>query len=122
MTQVTMNKADIPSGGMKSYKQDDDSIILITRDDSEFRAFDGKCPHAGADLGDGLRCGNRVVCPWHHASFDSRDGSLLEPIATTGLTQYEIIDNTQQLIWCGTDTTDKLGFIGPAGSLSVAAV
>jgi len=87
---VTISKADIPSGGMKSYKQEDDSIILITRDDDEFRAFDGKCPHAGADLGNGLRCGNRVVCPWHHASFDTRNGSLLEPIATEGLTQYEL--------------------------------
>ena len=90
---VTISKADIPSGGMKSYKQEDDSIILITRDDDEFRAFDGKCPHAGADLGDGLRCGNRVVCPWHHASFDSYDGSLLEPIATEGLTQYELTND-----------------------------
>ncbi len=90
---VTISKADIPSGGMKSYKQEDDSIILITRDDDEFHAFDGKCPHAGANLGDGLRCGHRVVCPWHHASFDSRDGSLLEPIATEGLKQYELIND-----------------------------
>ncbi|MEC5209477.1 NADPH-dependent 2,4-dienoyl-CoA reductase/sulfur reductase-like enzyme/nitrite reductase/ring-hydroxylating ferredoxin subunit [Psychrobacter sp. PL15] len=94
---VTINKADIPSGGMKSYKQDDDSIILITRDDSTFHAFDGKCPHAGANLGDGLRCGNRVICPWHHATFDSRDGSLLEPVATEGLTQYELTDNGESL-------------------------
>ncbi|WP_201550093.1 FAD-dependent oxidoreductase [Psychrobacter fjordensis] len=95
---VTISKADIPSGGMKSYKQEDDSIILITRDDDEFHAFDGKCPHAGADLGNGLRCGNRVVCPWHHATFDSRDGTLLEPIATEGLTQYQLTDNSDELI------------------------
>ncbi|MCD6250827.1 MAG: FAD-dependent oxidoreductase [Psychrobacter sp.] len=94
---VTINKADIPSGGMKSYKQDDDSIILVTRDEDEFSAFDGKCPHAGADLGDGLRCGNRVICPWHHATFDSRDGTLLEPVATTGLTQYELTDEGDSL-------------------------
>ncbi|WP_201596056.1 FAD-dependent oxidoreductase [Psychrobacter vallis] len=90
---VTISKADIPSGGMKSYKQDDDSIILITRDEDKFSAFDGKCPHAGADLGSGLRCGNRVVCPWHHASFDSQDGTLLEPIAIEGLTRYELTDD-----------------------------
>ncbi|MGP4120102.1 FAD-dependent oxidoreductase [Psychrobacter aquimaris] len=94
---VTINKADIASGGMKSYKQEDDSIILITRDDDEFQAFDGKCPHAGADLGTGLRCGNRVVCPWHHATFDSSDGTLLEPVATAGLTQYEVTDNGDSL-------------------------
>ena len=94
---ITIDKVDIMDGGMKSYKQDDDSIILITRDDNTFHAFDGKCPHAGADLGTGLRCGNRVVCPWHHATFDSTDGSLLEPIATHGLTQYELTDNGDSL-------------------------
>lgn len=104
MTHISINKADIPSGGMKSYKQDDDSIILITRDADEFQAFDGKCPHAGADLGQGLRCGNRVVCPWHHATFDSRDGSLLEPIAIEGLTQYELTDSGDSLI---VDTSAK---------------
>ena len=102
---VTINKADIADGGMKSFKQKDDSIILITRDDSTFYAFDGKCPHAGADLGTGLRCGNRVVCPWHHASFDSSDGSLLEPVATEGLTQYELTDDGDNLI---VDTSAKI--------------
>ncbi|WP_372842912.1 FAD-dependent oxidoreductase [Psychrobacter sp.] len=105
ITTVTINKADIVSGGMKSYQQDDDSIILITRDEDEFSAFDGKCPHAGANLGDGLRCGNRVICPWHHATFDSRDGALLEPIATEGLTQYQIIDNGDSLT---VDTSVKI--------------
>ena len=95
---ITINKADITDGGMKSYKQKDDSIILITRDDNTYYAFDGKCPHAGADLGTGLRCGNRVICPWHHATFDSADGSLLEPVATEGLTQYELSDNGDSLI------------------------
>lgn len=94
---ITIHKADIPDGGMKSYKQDNDSIILITRDDNSYHAFDGKCPHAGADLGTGLRCGNRVVCPWHHATFDSRDGHLLEPVATEGLTQYKLTDNGDTL-------------------------
>lgn len=95
---ITISKADIADGGMRSYKQDDDTIILITRDDSSYHAFDGKCPHAGADLGTGLRCGNRVVCPWHHATFDSRDGSLLEPVAIEGLTQYELTDDGDNLI------------------------
>ncbi len=95
---ITISKADIADGGMKSFKQDDDSIILITRDDNSYHAFDGKCPHAGANLGDGLRCGNRVVCPWHHATFDSTDGTLLEPVAIEGLTQYELSDDGDNLI------------------------
>ncbi len=104
---ITINKSDIPSGGMKSYKQADDSIILITRDDSTFHAFDGKCPHAGADLGTGLRCGNRVVCPWHHATFDSSDGTLLEPVATEGLTQYELIDDGDSITVNTASKVDK---------------
>lgn len=104
---VTINKADIASGGMKSYKQDDDSIILITRDDDNFSAFDGKCPHAGADLGNGLRCGNRVICPWHHASFDSSNGTLLEPVATEGLTQYQVVDNGDSLTIVTSAKVDK---------------
>jgi len=102
---VTISKADIPNGGMKSYKQDDDSIILITRNEDEFSAFDGKCPHAGADLGEGLRCGNRVVCPWHHGTFDSRDGTLLEPVAMEGLTQYKLTEDSDSLV---VDTSSKL--------------
>ncbi|WP_201544712.1 FAD-dependent oxidoreductase [Psychrobacter immobilis] len=104
---VTISKAEIPNGGMKSYKQDDDSIILITRDEDEFSAFDGKCPHAGADLGAGLRCGNRVICPWHHGSFDSRDGTLLEPVAMRGLTQYELTDEGDSLTIKTTAKIDK---------------
>ncbi|MGO3219814.1 MAG: FAD-dependent oxidoreductase [Psychrobacter celer] len=102
---VTIDKSDIPDGGMKSFKQDDDSIILITRDGDEFNAFDGKCTHAGADLGEGLRCGNRVICPWHHGTFDSTDGSLIEPVAMKGLTQYELIDEGARLV---VDTAAKI--------------
>ena len=115
ITTITIDKADIASGGMKSYKQDDDSIILITRDDSTFHAFDGKCPHAGANLGDGLRCGNRVICPWHHATFDSRDGTLLEPLATEGLTQYQITDNGDSLT---VDTSVKINKHSAADQLA----
>ncbi|MGO3106686.1 MAG: FAD-dependent oxidoreductase [Psychrobacter celer] len=102
---VTIDKSDIPDGGMKSYKQEDDSIILVTRDRDEFSAFDGKCPHAGADLGKGLRCGDRVICPWHHGTFDSTDGSLIEPVAMKGLTQYELIDEGARLV---VDTAAKI--------------
>jgi len=103
--KITISAEGIKNGGMKSFKQDDDSIILITRDGDEFNAFDGKCTHAGADLGEGLRCGNRVICPWHHGSFDSRDGTLLEPVAMRGLTQYELIDEGARLV---VDTAAKI--------------
>ena len=103
--KITISAEGIKDGGMKSFKQDDDSIILITRDGDEFNAFDGKCTHAGADLGEGLRCGNRVICPWHHGTFDSTDGSLIEPVAMKGLTRYSMTRQGDSLI---VDTTSNI--------------
>jgi len=103
--KITISAEGIKDGGMKSFKQDDDSIILITRDGDEFNAFDGKCTHAGADLGEGLRCGNRVICPWHHGTFDSTDGSLIEPVAMKGLTRYSVTREGENLI---VDTTNNI--------------
>ena len=103
--KITISAEGIKDGGMKSFKQDDDSIILITRDGDEFNAFDGKCTHAGADLGEGLRCGNRVICPWHHGTFDSTDGSLIEPVAMKGLTRYSVTRQGDNLI---VDTTSNI--------------
>lgn len=91
MSTIRFQIQDIPDGGMKSYHQDE-QIILITRDGSQVSAMQGKCPHAGADLGKGLRCENRIICPWHHATFDAQSGELLEPLAIAGLERYEISD------------------------------
>ncbi|MDO5769726.1 MAG: FAD-dependent oxidoreductase [Psychrobacter sp.] len=89
MSTISFKLPDIPDGGMKSF-QHNDQIVLVTRDGSEVNAMQGKCPHAGADLGKGLRCDNRIICPWHHATFDAQSGKLLEPLAVSGLERYQI--------------------------------
>jgi NADPH-dependent 2,4-dienoyl-CoA reductase/sulfur reductase-like enzyme/nitrite reductase/ring-hydroxylating ferredoxin subunit len=81
--------SDVQDGGMHTFEVGDRKI-LVTRDGDDFRAFDGMCPHAGADLGAGVRCGSRIVCPWHHATFHADNGSLIEPPALGGLKQYRI--------------------------------
>jgi NADPH-dependent 2,4-dienoyl-CoA reductase/sulfur reductase-like enzyme/nitrite reductase/ring-hydroxylating ferredoxin subunit len=89
MSTIRFQLQDIPDGGMTSFHQDE-QIILVTRDGDQVTAMQGKCPHAGADLGEGLRCDNRIICPWHHATFDAQSGELLEPLAMNGLERYEI--------------------------------
>ncbi|MGY2896604.1 FAD-dependent oxidoreductase [Deinococcus sp. UYEF24] len=79
--------SDVQDGGMRTFEVGEQKV-LVTRDGDEFHAYDALCPHAGADLGDGVRCGSRIVCPWHHATFHAGDGSLIEPPALTGLKQY----------------------------------
>ncbi|KQR22983.1 FAD-dependent oxidoreductase [Deinococcus sp. Leaf326] len=89
LSPLRVRTADVPDGGMASFPHGERKILFV-RDGDELRAFDAKCPHAGADLGQGLRCGARVVCPWHHATFDAGDGHLLEPPALNGLKRYAL--------------------------------
>lgn len=80
---------DVQDGGMHTFEVGDQKV-LVTRDGDDFHAFDAICPHAGADLGGGVRCGSRIVCPWHHATFHAGSGSLIEPPALEGLKQYRV--------------------------------
>lgn len=95
MSTIEFHLQDIPDGGMKSFHHND-QIILVTREGSDVNAMQGKCPHAGADLGKGLRCDNRIICPWHHATFDAQSGELLEPLAVAGLERYHISGEGEQ--------------------------
>lgn len=89
MPTVTFALTDIPDGGMRSFETGE-NLVLVTRDGDDLHAFDGTCPHAGANLGEGVRCGDRVVCPWHHATFHAGNGTLIEPPALEGLTAYAV--------------------------------
>lgn len=95
MSTIRFKLQEIPDGGMKSFHHHD-QIVLVTRDGDTVTALQGKCPHAGADLGKGLRCDNRIICPWHHATFDAQSGELLEPLAVAGLERYQISGDDEQ--------------------------
>ena len=89
MSDLTFKADAVADGAMKTFEHGKHKVLIV-REGSGYRAFDGKCPHAGADLGEGVLCAGRVVCPWHHATFDARSGALLEPLATEALTRYAV--------------------------------
>ena len=89
MPTLEFHAHDVPDGGMHTFEIGDQKV-LVTRDGDECRAYDALCPHAGANLGEGLRCGVRVICPWHHATFEASSGELIEPPALHGLTRYKL--------------------------------
>ena len=73
--------------------------ILLLRDGEIVRAVGATCPHAGGPLADGLLCGDRIVCPWHKATFSTRTGELREPPALDPLPRYEVrIDRGRVLV------------------------
>jgi len=81
---------ELHDGDMKSVKTDDGRTILLIRIGDDYRAFGGSCPHYGAPLTDGAHSGERIVCPWHHATFDIKSGDKLEPPAFDHLPTYSV--------------------------------
>ena len=66
----------------------DGQTLILVRDGDSVRAFEGKCPHAGAPLAKGAVCNGKIVCPWHKAQFSLADGALLDPPALDGLASF----------------------------------
>ena len=79
--------SDIAADRATEIKLGEATLILV-RDGDAVRAFDGKCPHAGAPLAKGAVCKGQIVCPWHKAVFSLHDGTLIEPPALDGLASY----------------------------------
>lgn len=73
--------------------------MVLIRDGDRVQALQAKCPHAGAPLEQGAVCGDKLVCPWHKAVFELRDGKMCEPLALANLKRYPVrIEQGQVLI------------------------
>ena len=53
-------------------KQED--IVLVSKVDGEIFCTQGNCPHVGANLSWGVLLNDRIVCPYHHATFSVKNG------------------------------------------------
>ncbi|HEX6045311.1 MAG TPA: FAD-dependent oxidoreductase [Pyrinomonadaceae bacterium] len=83
------NTSDLRDGQMKEVSIGE-TRILLARVGDRFHAVSATCPHYGAPLVEGVLCGTRLVCPWHHAAFDVVNGDLEEPPALDSLACYEV--------------------------------
>jgi nitrite reductase (NADH) small subunit len=52
--------------------------IAVLRTESGWRAIDDTCPHRGGPLGSGWIEGDKVYCPLHGWSFNTRTGACEE--------------------------------------------
>jgi NADPH-dependent 2,4-dienoyl-CoA reductase/sulfur reductase-like enzyme/nitrite reductase/ring-hydroxylating ferredoxin subunit len=64
----------------------DGEAVLIVTHDSELFAIGANCTHYHGPLAEGLRVGDTIRCPWHHACFSLRTGEAvrapaLDPVA-----------------------------------------
>src|SRR5258706_8577290 len=73
--------------------------VLLARVDGQYYALSGTCTHYGGPLDEGVLKGHMVICPWHHACFDLRNGLRLEPPALNNLPHYSVrVERDQVLV------------------------
>ena len=78
--------AEIPDNGLlggHAYGKP----VLLAREGTSVWAVDGACTHYSGPLAEGLKVGETVRCPWHHACFNLKTGEAvgapaLRPLAT----------------------------------------
>jgi NADPH-dependent 2,4-dienoyl-CoA reductase/sulfur reductase-like enzyme/nitrite reductase/ring-hydroxylating ferredoxin subunit len=80
---------DCEIGSIRQVQSEGEPVLLF-RDSEGVYAVAGTCPHAGAPLIEGVRHGNRIICPWHKAAFCLRTGALLEPPAVDPLPRFDV--------------------------------
>ncbi len=90
MREIELAKVDELKDGEMQACSAGEAKVLLARVDGGFHAVGATCPHYGAPLAEGALCGKRLICPWHHASFDVTTGDLLEPPALDALPRYEV--------------------------------
>ncbi|RON18798.1 apoptosis inducing factor family protein [Pseudomonas frederiksbergensis] len=81
--------ADVPQDRGLEVRIDKTKIVLLRFGD-QLRAYQGKCPHAGAPLAKGALCEGRLICPWHKAAYRLEDGALCEPPSLDSLRRYPL--------------------------------
>mgnify|MGYP006277530369 CR=1 FL=1 len=68
----------------------DDSAVFLLRHGDGVRAFNAVCTHYGAPLEDGISTSDTIRCPWHHACFSLKDGSVVGGPAFNPLAPWEV--------------------------------
>ncbi|TLX22681.1 FAD-dependent oxidoreductase [Thermomonas fusca] len=81
--------ASIPAGGVL-LGHVGDTPVLLALVDGEPHAVSASCTHYGGPLDEGLRVGDEIRCPWHHACFSLRSGKAVRAPAFAPLDCWKV--------------------------------
>jgi NADPH-dependent 2,4-dienoyl-CoA reductase/sulfur reductase-like enzyme/nitrite reductase/ring-hydroxylating ferredoxin subunit len=87
--KVVAHKDELHDGEMKEIIIGENKILLSCID-GKYYATGASCTHYGAPLSTGVLKNNKVVCPWHHASFDLTNGNNGDPPALDDLSTFPV--------------------------------
>ena len=80
---------DIPDHGMLGGHANG-KPVLLAREGETVWAVDGACTHYSGPLAEGLKVGQTVRCPWHHACFDLKTGEAIGAPALRPLARWKV--------------------------------
>jgi len=70
---------DIATGLGRAFDIGGRSVAVFRSRDGRVFAVDGKCPHKGGPLADGMLIGEQVVCPLHAFRYQGTSGACDQP-------------------------------------------
>ena len=95
---VVAHIGDLNDGEMRSVEIDEQTTILLVRQDGRYKAFTPTCPHHGAPMAEGTLHDHHLRCPGHQSVFDAEDGSLIEPPSLDGLATFDVRVEGEEVI------------------------
>ena len=99
MGRILVGKTtEIIPGQMKKVSVDGNEIVIINIDGDYF-SIDDTCTHAGGSLSEGELDGSTVICDWHGAQFDCKNGKLIKfPAKIDDLKSYKIVVESDNIV------------------------
>src|SRR5688500_4796670 len=82
--------------------------VLLVRHEGQLFAVGARCPHYGAPLAEGIVVDGGIRCPWHHAAFDLRTGSLRRPPARDDLPCWTVAESEGRAVVGARKETDRV--------------
>lgn len=71
--------------------------LLLLRVEGQVYAVSATCTHEDESLANGLLDGHELVCPYHGARFDVRDGEAVSLPAVMGIHTYPVREENGQI-------------------------
>jgi len=99
MGHVEVSGPDLENSGIAESELAGDAMlagqahgesVLLARCGEEIFAIGAACTHYGGPLAEGLRVGDTVRCPWHHACFSLTGGEALAAPALTASARWRV--------------------------------
>jgi len=106
--------SEVPDGAMVEVESDG-HVLLVANTAGTFHIADGRCPHMGGHLANGVLAGTIVTCPRHHSQFDLSDGHVVRWTDFTGavLTIAELARHPRPLRVFEASIVDGFVAVGP---------